>query len=46
MALTSRRVGTDLHGALPDDLAVEPLVDLDGLDEARGHAVHVLDGLL
>ncbi len=26
--------------------AVEPLVDLDGFDEAGRYAVHVLDGLL
>jgi hypothetical protein len=32
--------------ARPDQLTLMALVDLDLLDEARGHAVHVLDGLL
>lgn len=33
------------HGALPDNLAVEPLVDLDGFDEAGGDAMKVFNGL-
>jgi hypothetical protein len=37
--------GEDLDRALPDDLAVEALVDFDSLDERGWHAVHVLHRL-
>ncbi len=45
MPPTGARELKDFHGALPNDLSIEPLIHLDGFEEPGGNAVKVLDGL-